>query len=152
MPYVLTINFTLSNPDAGNYRIKFWPQNNPSDITTDFTASSPYVMTYLSECSYAGTIESACAGGVYSSPQSFSISNCPGGPVSYTPCALFSSNNLIPSDIYLAAGVTDIAPGVQLYDANGNIITTVTLISDSNGLIYNVDTNGVVTTSTGNMC
>lgn len=152
MPYVLTVNFTLSSPDAGNYRIKYWPQNNPSNITTDFTTSSPYVMTYLAECSYAGTIESACAGGLYSAPQSFSVSNCPNEPVSFTPCALVSSNGLTPSQIYLGAGVTDIATGVQLYDSNGGVITTVTLIADSTGVIYNVNSSGVVGTPNGQSC
>lgn len=152
MAYTLTIYFGLANPDAGNYRIKYWPVSNPSSITTVFSASSPVVVPGLSECAYDGTVESACQGNNYSAPQSFSITNCPGGSISYTPCALVSSNGLTPSNIYLAPGVTDIAPGVQLYDSNGNIITTVTQISDTSGMVYNVDSSGVVTTSTNQMC
>ena len=152
MAYTLTIYFGLANPDAGNYRIKYWPVSNPTSITTVFSTTSPVVVPGLSECAYDGTVESACQGNNYSAPQSFSISSCPGGPISYTPCALVSSNNLFPGDIYLAPGVNDVVPGVQLYDANGNIVTTVTLISDSNGLIYNVGSDGIVGTSTGNMC
>lgn len=152
MAYKLTINFTPANPDSGNYRIKIWPPNNPTNVTTSYTIASPLVLNGLSECAYDGTVENACEGNIYSTPQPFSISICPNAPVSYTPCALQSSNNLTPSDIYLAPGVTDIAPGVTLYDVNGNIITTVTLISDSNGMVYNVNSSGVVGTSTGNMC
>jgi len=150
MPYTLTIHFTLPVAHTGNYRIKYWPNNNPSSVTTVSVNSSPYIVAGLSECAYDGTIETECVG-IYSSAQPFSINVC-SALISYTPCALVSSNNLTPSDIYLAGGVTDIATGVTLYDVNGNIITTVTLISDSNGLIYNVGSDGVVTTSTGNMC
>lgn len=150
MPYTLTINFTLANPNSGNYRIKYWPQNNPSNITTTTAYGTPFSIYNLNECAYSGTIETTCIG-MFSTAQPFSVSICP-NVVSYTPCALVSSNGLTPSDIYLESGVTDIAPGVQLYDSNRNIITTVTQISDSNGMVYNVGPNGIVTTSTGNTC
>lgn len=70
----------------------------------------------------------------------------------YNPCVLTSSNLLTANDVYLATGVTDIASGVQLFDSNGAGITTVSMIADSQGNVYNVNSNGVVTTYTGNTC
>ncbi len=72
--------------------------------------------------------------------------------VYYDPCVITSSNMLTPSDIYFVSGVTDVATGVQLYDSSANAITTVTMIADYFGNVYNVNSSGVVTTYTGNTC
>ena len=70
----------------------------------------------------------------------------------YNPCTLSSSNGLTANDVFFANGVTDVATGVQLYDANGAAITTITLIANALGDVYNVNNSGVVTTYTGNTC
>ena len=71
----LTINFTPASPTPSEgYRVKYWPTSNISNITTvtPNPTSSPVVITGLTESSYAGTIESSCGSGQYSSTQSFS--------------------------------------------------------------------------------
>lgn len=71
----LTINFTQASPvPSDGYRVKYWPTSNISNITTvtPNPTSSPVVITGLTESSYAGTIESSCGSGQYSSTQSFS--------------------------------------------------------------------------------
>jgi hypothetical protein len=151
MPKVLTVDFNLATPDTGSYRVKFWPNNDTNNITTTLVQSSPFIAYDLNYCAYSGTIESVCPGGIYSAPQSFTVNLCPSS-ISYTPCSLISSDNLSPSAIYLAPGVTDVAPGVQLYNVNGGAIQTVTFIADSNGMIYSVDSSGVVGSWTGNVC
>jgi hypothetical protein len=70
----------------------------------------------------------------------------------YNPCVLSSSNGLTANDVYFVSGVTDVATVVQLYTSSGAGITTVTMIADYNGNVYNVNSNGVVTTYTGNTC
>ena len=70
----------------------------------------------------------------------------------YNPCIINSSNSLTANNIYFVSGVTDVATGVQLYDASGNSITTVSMIANSQGDVYNVNSYGVVTTYTGNTC
>lgn len=72
----------------------------------------------------------------------------------YTPCALQSSiGNITASDVYLAAGVTNIAPGVQLYNVNNSPLIGITLIANSFGIIYNVnDSTGIVGTANGDSC
>lgn len=70
----------------------------------------------------------------------------------YNPCVLVSSNMLTANDVYFISGVTDVAAGVQLYNSLGNAITTVTMIADYLGNVYNVNSSGVVTTYTGIVC
>lgn len=70
----------------------------------------------------------------------------------YTPCSIVSTNSLTASDIYIDSELTDIAPGVQLYNSSINNITTVSLIASSTGTIYNVNNSGLVGTATGNAC
>lgn len=77
MPYTLTINFTLATPDSGSYRVRYWPTSNPNNITTITVVGSPVVLTDLTECSYAGTLESDCGGNTYSEAQQFTVENCP---------------------------------------------------------------------------
>lgn len=153
MANILTINFGLANPDPGNYRIKFWPASNPSNVITSFVSTSPLVITGLSECLYNGTIESVCTTGGYSTPQTFSA-QCPYSSLSYIPCALSTSlGNITPSDIYLEDGITDVTTGVQLYNSSGNALIGVTLISNSSGTVFFVnDTTGIVGTPNGDSC
>jgi hypothetical protein len=105
------------------------------NITPTSTPNTNDVLATYSSCT-------ACNGG---GPY-YAISNY------YSPCVINSTNSLTSSDIYLAYGVTDIAFGVQLYNSNGYAITTVSLIANSQGDIYNVNPNGVVTTYSGNSC
>lgn len=72
MPYTLTVNFTLANPNPGSYRVKFWPTSDPTNITTRLVSGSPFVETGLTQAAYSGTIEASCGNGTYSSPVSFS--------------------------------------------------------------------------------
>jgi hypothetical protein len=149
MAYTLTLNFTPPTPNTNSYRVKYWPQSDPTNITTSTTTGSPFVAYNLTECSYSGTIETICGGTTYSTAQPFSINIC---TLSYTPCALVTSPGVpVPSEIRLGSGVTDITTGVTLYDQNNNILTGVTLISSSTGVVYNV-VNGVVTSPTGDQC
>jgi len=73
MPYTLTVNFTLANPDPGSYRVKFWPTANPANVTTRLVSNSPFQESNLPGCAYTGTVEASCGGGQYSSAQSFSV-------------------------------------------------------------------------------
>lgn len=84
---------------------------------------------------------STCNGASYQSVSSY-----------YAPCTVYSSNGLTGNDVYFINGVTDVATGVQLYDVNGYAITTVSLIANSLGDVYNVNSSGVVTTYSGNSC
>lgn len=145
----LTINFAAASPTPVSYRIKYWPTSDPTNITTITVPSSPAIIDNLTLCAYAGTIESFCASGAYSAPDSFAINIC---TLSYTPCVYQTDPTLdVPSEVRLAPGVQDIAPGVTLYDQNNNIVIGVIQIADSNGLVYTVN-DGVVGAFTGNVC
>lgn len=75
MPYTLNISWTAASPAPANgYRVKYWPTSNPANITTvsPNVSGTSYQVTGLVEGSYAGTVESDCGGGNYSSVQSFS--------------------------------------------------------------------------------
>ncbi len=145
----LSIYFTPATPSPIEYRLKYWAIAAPGDITTLLVTSSPVEITGLTQCAYAGTLESICGGGVHSTVQSFAINTC---TLPYTPCAYEGSiGALFPAQINVAPGVTDIAPGVTLYDYQNNIVTGIIRISDSLGVVYNV-VNGVVTTPTGDQC
>jgi len=159
MPNTLTISFTPANPAPSNgYRVRYWATSSPDIVTTvsPNPTSSPVTISGLIFNSYAGTIEAACGGGNYSSITSFSASTSGTSynaiSTYYIPCVITSSNNLTANDIYFISGVTDIATGVQLYNSVGGAITTVSMIADLNGNLYNVDSNGVVTTYTGIVC
>lgn len=70
----LTLNFTPpTTPEytyVTEYRVKYWPTNTPTNISTVFTEGFPLVITDLTATSYTGTIEAKC-GNVYGSPRSF---------------------------------------------------------------------------------
>lgn len=70
----------------------------------------------------------------------------------YTPCTFSATGGILVTDVYFANGTVDVAPGVQLYDSLGAAQTTITLIAAANGEVFNVNTSGVVTTTTGNTC
>lgn len=70
----------------------------------------------------------------------------------YNPCTIVSSNNLTSNNIYFSSGVSDVAVGVQLYNASGFGITTLSLIADSNGNVFNVNSYGIVTGYSGISC
>lgn len=71
----LTITFTEATPTpAAGYRVTYWPTGSPGSavVVTPNPTASPVVITGLAGTSYSGTIEAACGGGLYSSPQAFS--------------------------------------------------------------------------------
>lgn len=70
----LTISFTPASPaPALGYRVKYWNVSTPGSITTvsPNPSGSPVVISGVAAGCYAGTIESACSGGTFSSPVSF---------------------------------------------------------------------------------
>lgn len=69
----LTISFTAATPTPANgYRVKYWNIDNLANITTvsPNPTSSPVIIS-VPAGNYAGTIESACGGGQFSSIQNF---------------------------------------------------------------------------------
>lgn len=69
----------------------------------------------------------------------------------YTPCTFNGGGTLI-GDVYVQNGVVDIASGVSLFDSQGQPLTTVTLIANAAGEVFNVNQFGTVTTSTNQFC
>jgi len=158
MPNTLTITFTAASPAPANgYRVRYWNTNTPGTINTvsPNPTSSPVSVSGLIAGCYSGTIEASCGGAQFSSVVSFNAcSAATYNPIStyYSPCQILSSNMLTANDIYFISGVTNVATGVQLYNSSGGAITTVTMIADNYGNIYNVNNSGVVTTYTGTTC
>lgn len=70
----------------------------------------------------------------------------------YNPCSFNGGGVVLESDVYVQNGVVDVAPGVILYNSQGQALTTVSSIAASNGEIFNVNQFGTVTTSTGQFC
>lgn len=70
----------------------------------------------------------------------------------YNPCTINSTNGLASSDVFLVSGVSDVSTGVVLYDSSGNAHTTITMIADQQGNIYNVNQYGVVGSYSGITC
>lgn len=71
----LNISFTPASPAPANgYRVKYWNANTPGTVITvsPNPTSSPVSITGVAAGCYAGTIESACGGGQFSSTVSFS--------------------------------------------------------------------------------
>lgn len=86
MSYSLTISWTAASPaPAAGYRLKYWPTSNPSAITTvtPNISGTTYTINDLTETSYAGTVESDCGSGQYSSPVNWSASFVPPPPTYY---------------------------------------------------------------------
>lgn len=70
----LTISFTPASPaPALGYRVRYWNVNTPGTVITvsPNPSGSPVVIPGVDAGCYSGTVESACSGGVFSSPVSF---------------------------------------------------------------------------------
>jgi hypothetical protein len=70
----------------------------------------------------------------------------------YNPCTFSATGGVVEGDVYFANGTVDVALGVQLYTSVGAAQTTISLISSANGEVFNVNANGVVTSSTNQFC
>lgn len=70
----------------------------------------------------------------------------------YNPCTFSATGGITDADVYFANGTVDVALGVQLYTSVGAFHTTISLIASANGEIFNVDANGVVSSSTNQFC
>ena len=80
----LNISFTPASPAPSlGYRVRYWNVNTPGSITTvsPNPSASPVVVTGVAEGCYAGTVESICSAGVFSSTVSFSA--CSPSPTYY---------------------------------------------------------------------
>lgn len=75
-------------------------------------------------------------------------------PVSnyYNPCTFSATGGITDADVYFANGTVDVAAGVTLYNSQGQALTTVTLIANAAGEVFNVNSFGVVTSSTNQFC
>lgn len=75
-------------------------------------------------------------------------------PVSnyYNPCTFSATGGITDADVYFANGTVDVAAGVTLYNSQGQPLTTVTLIANAAGEVFNVNSFGVVTGSTNQFC
>jgi hypothetical protein len=66
----VTLTWTAASPAPANgYRIKYWPTNSPTTISTisPNPIASPYTITGLTDnTQYSGTIEASCVGAAYS--------------------------------------------------------------------------------------
>ena len=68
----LNLTFPAASPTPSlGYRVKYWPTNEPSNVTTTITATNSLSVPGLSGTSYTGTVEASCGDGVYGSPRSF---------------------------------------------------------------------------------
>jgi hypothetical protein len=80
----LNISFTPASPAPSlGYRVRYWNVNTPGSITTvsPNPSASPVIVTGVAEGCYAGTVESICSAGVFSSTVSFSA--CSPSPTYY---------------------------------------------------------------------
>jgi hypothetical protein len=69
-----TLNITFPAPSpapSSGYRVKYWPTDNPANITTSIIATNSLSVPGLTGTSYTGTIEVICGEGAYSSPRNF---------------------------------------------------------------------------------
>lgn len=125
----LSISFTSASPvPANGYRVKYWNVNTPGTIITvspNPTTSPVSISGVVAGC-YAGTVESACSGGVFSSTVSFNA--CSGN--SYCVAVTKENNTEASSE---CSGVTD-----------SFTIYTFTL-KDSSGNTVNAPSNVTVT-------
>jgi len=151
-PFQFLQNQTSYN---SSYRVIFTTRN-VTTFTSNLTYSCPSGLTLSNaNCQNAtcsGTVTVACT----NQPKSSNIISVGSRPITdfYTPCAVVSSvGNITAADIYLGPGVSDLAPGVQLYDIDFNPLVGVTLIASSTGIVYNVsDVTGIVGTANGDSC
>jgi hypothetical protein len=87
MPYSLTLNIPTNSTlfNVTGYRVKYWPTNTPTAVSTVSTQGFPLVITDLSNTSYSGTIETKC-GTTYSTAKPFGPIAVAGGGVSTPAC------------------------------------------------------------------
>jgi hypothetical protein len=157
MSYTLTITFSPASPAPANgYRVRYWDVLDPLTVitVTPNPVSSPATVSGLAAGSYEGTIESACGGGLYSTPVPFSAST------SILWEARFSND----------AGTLCSTPAVTVYTATGESFSSgTTVYSDAAlttpltgysfiselvaGTIYNINSGtAVIGTPTGDAC
>ena len=107
MPYSLTLNLSSpsSNTLISGYRVKYWPTNTPTAVSTVSTQGFPLVITDLNNTSYSGTIETKCGTTyvTYSSPKSF-------GPVAVVSSGGGGSSPACPYKIVLFSDDTYTVP------------------------------------------
>lgn len=158
MPYTLTVNFTLPSPNPGSFRVKYWPVSSPSTITTVLVSASPVTIQNLTEPEYAGTIESSCGSGQYSSAQSFTATapnttmyiNCGYGNTESEACTDSSVNH---RTLYSNCASGTFGPGCNVFtDPYGNTPLTgyTKLLMDNAN--WDITTSGTVTVISGVQC
>jgi hypothetical protein len=151
MSYSLTLNLSSpsSNTLISGYRVKYWPTNTPTAVSTVNTQGFPLVITDLNNTSYSGTVETKCGTTyvTYSSPKSFGpvavVSSGGGGSSPACPykIVLFSDDELtVPiSSNNNQTGCIRYAYRVRLVTA-GNAAVTVTGSEVSIPITYVVQT------------
>lgn len=150
MPYTLTVNF--NTPTTGiastGYRAKYWPVSNPTNISTVIISSSPFQVAGLTECCYAGTIETICGSGQYSTPQNFSANF----DYYYYTATKFDCGNSCAqvgaSGSIVARSSTFLSPGNALYFKSGSFTYQLVNLMPNDPVTYDVDLDG--TTSGAN--
>lgn len=87
MPYSLTLNIPANSTlfNVTGYRVKYWPTNTPTAVSTVSTQGFPLVITDLNNTSYSGTIETKC-GTTYSTAKPFGPIAVAGGGSSTPAC------------------------------------------------------------------
>lgn len=128
----ITLTWTAASPTPANgYRIKYWPTDTPSNISTisPNPIASPYTITGVTDnTNYTGTIEASCEGAAYSTAVSWSIT-----PVS-------AENITIEISLEVASSSSATATGLaRLYtSSDGTNYTVASSILDFSGASQSV--------------
>lgn len=148
----LTLNFTPpTTPEytyVTEYRVKYWPTNSPSSVSTVFTQGFPLVITDLTATSYTGTIEAKC-GNVYGSPRSFATTTGGGGGT--TPACPYKVTIYEDPAVSLAIGAIGnttgcVKPGYRIKLTTLGDLPVYVTGSDLNiELSYNIETGDCAT-------
>ena len=136
----LNISFTPASPAPANgYRVQYWNASTPNNVITvsPNPTGSPVTITGVAAGCYAGTIESVCSGGQFSSPISFnacSAASCLSGTTSATGnCASGQT-----STFTLASGQqATVSMSGFYYSGSGTRTITGALLDNSNNVIQN---------------
>lgn len=126
----LNISFTPASPTPANgYRVRYWNVNTPGTIITvsPNPASSPVSITGVAEGCYAGTVESACGSGQFSSTVSFSA------------CS--------PSPTYYYYALNEYACSTCTLGSTNKVGRSTSVLSTSSGTHYKVGSNTYVVTN-----
>lgn len=68
----LTVTFPAATPAPSlGYRIKYWPTNNPTNITTAISSTNTFVASGVTGTAFAGSVEAICGGGTFGTPKPF---------------------------------------------------------------------------------